>query len=359
VLGLPTDSLDTEVSVDFLPVLTQLVCLENARVQEIATRSAILVFDRISWSECQALGLPYIVPCETSVWEKFLIAILIAHHENSIPSDYQRTLDPFLTETCEASSACAILALAILARGFSAWIGRSSRRGLYQIIIRGILRQRQANGLDQQFCSLACADVDTFLEVFPALLAEMTDDNRFIGLFDLYTRLAIQKTKVFGGLIASNFAKACQDFPQLSKYVMEELQRHAGRFGFVAWDAGVCVIGNPDGTVIAVRDGKIMFDEKLSEWGIDLVAIGPDAMFAAAASVEAKLAWLLRLQSSQGWFRKKVVVSRQTVGDLHGGSAIAWTRQDQFSVRDVQKAGLDGGADSADWSGHLEVWKMK
>jgi hypothetical protein len=301
---------------------------------QIATRSALLVFDRISPSECHDLALPYILPCEISVSEEFLIAILIAHHENSIPPEYQRPLYNFLTATCQTQSARAILALAILVRGFSTWITMTSCNRLYQIIIREILRQKQDDSLDQQFCARACADVNAFLDVFPELLSEMTDD-RSRGLFDLYTKVAIQNTKVFGGSISLKFAMACQDFPQLSKYIMEELKRHAERFDFVAWDAGLCVIGDPNGRVIGVRDGKKMFDEKVGKWGIDLVSIGPGAKFAAATSVEAKLAWLLRLQSSQGWSMKKKVEPQLQVGDVCRGSIIAWTAQDKFSVKDA------------------------
>jgi hypothetical protein len=317
-LGLSTAAIDREICVDFLPLFTQLICLEAPAGQKIATRWVIRLLGTLSFTKCQEFGMTILAlrdGQEFTPAEQFLLAILVAHHENTVPSEYQASLFQFLIQASSETSPWAVLALAILLQGFAAWIrslGDHSDAGvdLYQRIIKGILAQR-VDFLDDLFCQIACALHETFMAVLPSLTQEFASEkddpeNKLKALFALYTRVALNNQKVFGGFISLALAKAHQTIPLFSELVDEVLESHSLVFRFVAIDKDMCLIGTPDGSVHAFKSGRLFFQEHMIEGAISQVSMSPGLGSGVALSLEAgEVACFRLLQPPKGFFTKK------------------------------------------------------
>jgi hypothetical protein len=338
-LGLSVEQLDNEIRVDYLPLLTQLTCLDDPKIQKIATRCTIRLFGTVSFAKCQEFAVPCLVLQDwpqLARWERFLLAVIVAHFDNAIPPPYHKELYNFLTEISAETSPCAMLALAILLQGFATWLkvvgyDKQVRASLYQRIIRGILAQR-ADSLDGLFCQLACALPETFLDVFPNLISEFAADrenpeDKLRGLFTLYTRVVHDNQKVFGGCISLVVAKAYRTVPQFALILSEALKHHGNVFSFVAYEKDVCVIGTPDGFVHAFEKGRPLFEEQMIDGGINLVSMAPKLMVAVALSAEAGRAVCFRLlEPVKGFFAKKRNHEKWSVELPKDGSfKIVWT----------------------------------
>jgi hypothetical protein len=108
--------LDGEVSVDFLPVLTQLMATENVITEEICAGCAVRLFPKITLAKCQELRLPYITPTGREPNDEFLLA----SHAKAIPVEHQQHMLRFLIRMTEVKGRRAVLAVAILLHGF--WV---------------------------------------------------------------------------------------------------------------------------------------------------------------------------------------------------------------------------------------------
>jgi hypothetical protein len=112
--------LDSEVSVDFLPVLTQMMGTDDVMAEEICVGCAVRLFPKITLAKCQELRLPYVTPTGREPNYEFLLAILLASHANAIPVEHQQHILGFLIRMTEVKGPRAVLTVAILLHGF--WV---------------------------------------------------------------------------------------------------------------------------------------------------------------------------------------------------------------------------------------------
>jgi hypothetical protein len=338
ILGLETD-VNTEVSVDFLPVLTQLMGVNDVMIEEICVGCAVRLLPKITLEKCQELVRPCITPTRRDPSDEFLLAILLAAHPNAIPREYQRHVFAFLKRMTEVKGPRAVMALAILLHGISVWLNHSlTAKDLYLIIIRGILRQKHADFLGELFCQLACVEADALLEVFPDVVAQLVAENQQLDenlkiLFDLYSRVADSQRKLFGGSISARIARAFHDLPRFGVLISDVLCCHSRMFDFVACENDVVVIGNPNGSVNGYKERKLLFEERIADGNIGTVDIGPGCRYAAAVCVEEKTAFLLRVLEKAGFkWQKSRVASNRTIEPGGGKMQIIWLGDDNFDV---------------------------
>jgi hypothetical protein len=333
---------DADGSVDFLPALTQLMMLSSVAVEEICVRSAIKLLPKVTFAKCQELGLPFVPydPTPLAVADRMLLSMFVATQPKAMPHEYQRPLFQFLTKTSETTSARGVLALAILLHGFSIW-PMVAAKDLYEKMIRGVLHQRHAEFLRQLFCQLVCVESQAFIDVLPGLVAAFVTENRntgenLTGLFDLYSAAAQKNKDIFGGLLSSDIAKAYHICPQFTELISDVLYCHAKMFDFVDFQRKAVVIGNPDGTIVAFKDGKALFHERITDHNVGLVSVGPECLFAAAVSVERRAAWLVRL-AKKGFIRKKkLVVWQKEIQVAAGRVQVVWAETNLFSVESAK-----------------------
>jgi len=146
-------SLDDGLIVDFLPVLTQLMLFPNDIVDEICVQCIMKLLSKITFTDCQRLGRPYIISngvSDITRAEQFLISVLSATHPNGILSDYYDPLCAFLIKESESLAIQGTLALALLLHGFTFW-SKHTRVDIYQKIMKGILHEKHNWFLDESF----------------------------------------------------------------------------------------------------------------------------------------------------------------------------------------------------------------
>jgi hypothetical protein len=337
------------IAINYLSFFTGMIFSPHSAVRHIAATVCVGLLKVIPRDKCCELANRFgsLSNIESlPVPDKLLLSLLVVVNHHAIPVSHFEPLFQFLKTCVRARTEIALVALAIMLHGFGIW-NKCTRpnESLYRIILQGLLLQKMPPFLERELCKIACAEWKSFIELFPGLIGEIMNMQlgaqtigQVRGIMKLYTDIALANMKICGGSAALAIAEIPERYPGLVELSQDMLVEHAKLFDFVEIQNDVCLIGTPEGAVVAFQGGKKWFREQLfDDAAVFTLSFGPNMKFAVGISREADCAHLFRVVAKRKWGQgrtiKKVALN---LGFGHARLAVYWLSDEDFEVRIVE-----------------------
>lgn len=315
---------DSSIVINFLPIIIKLLFESNKLTQIRCSKICLEFMFLISFQKCQEYVSPYLY--HTSIEsiskpEKLLLAILTSKFPNAIPSTFLNDLYKFLMEMIFDLSQVGILSLCILIEGIHTWRNYAvQEKQLYISIIIGVIKQEKNEFLENKLSAIICSDLNLFLSIIPNMVDMILQDEKnknekLSQIFDLYTEVARNNSKLVGGMVSYELAKLLTPYSMISDIITFYLKKHSTLFEFVEQKSDIIAIGTPNGTVHVFQNNKLLFSESIFEGPIVYISISPTNNYMSAISIEDSMCKILKL-TTKLFQKSHVILSTEIIPPL-------------------------------------------